>query len=104
MAGSGQGAVGLDAAGVYRDLDAAGYALTGPVLGAHDCAVLAARVEDATGFRATVDMARHRFGEGQYRYFDHPLPPVVTSLRRVFYQVLLPVAQEWAARLRREAP
>ncbi|WP_374216317.1 2OG-Fe(II) oxygenase [Frankia sp. R82] len=74
------------------------------MLSARDCDDLAGRFDAETGFRADVDMARHRFGEGRYRYFDHPLPLVVTSLRRAFYQLLLPVAQDWAARLRRPAP
>src|SRR4029453_13443049 len=25
-------------------------------------------------FRPAIDMARHRFGDGRYRYFEHPLP------------------------------
>ena len=29
---------------------------------------------DGGRFRSTIDMARHRFGDGRYRYFDHPLP------------------------------
>ena len=35
-------------------------------------ATLAGRVDRL--FRSTVDMARHRFGRGQYRYFAEPLP------------------------------
>ena len=30
--------------------------------------------DDDDRFRSTIDMARHRFGAGQYRYFAHPLP------------------------------
>ena len=33
-------------------------------------------------FRSTVVMARHAFGEGRYRYFADPLPPLVQTLRR----------------------
>ena len=32
-------------------------------------------------FRSTIDMARHRFGDGRYRYFDHPLPASVEAAR-----------------------
>jgi hypothetical protein len=49
-------------------------------------------------------MARHRFGEGQYRYFAHPLPAVVAELRAAFWPHLLPIARSWAARLDRPAP
>jgi hypothetical protein len=49
-------------------------------------------------FRSTIDMARHRFGEGQYRYFANPLPEIVTELRAAFWPHLLPIARTWAQR------
>ena len=49
-------------------------------------------------------MARYRFGEGEYRYFDHPLPDLVTELRAAFWPHLLPIAREWATKLGRPAP
>ena len=48
-------------------------------------------------------MARHRFGEGRYRYFDHPLPEAVADLRSAFYRHLAPIANDWAGLLRGEA-
>ena len=38
---------------------------------------------DGGRFRSTIDMARHRFGDGRYRYFDHPLPEAIAELRGV---------------------
>jgi hypothetical protein len=52
-------------------------------------------------FRATVDMARHRFGSGQYRYFAEPFPQPVGALRQALYERLLPIARDWWARLGR---
>jgi hypothetical protein len=49
-------------------------------------------------------MARHRFGQGEYRYFAHPLPDVVAELRAAFWPHLLPVARDWADRLGWPAP
>ena len=49
-------------------------------------------------------MSRHRFGEGEYRYFARPLPDAVTGLRQALYPRLLPIARDWWARLGREAP
>ena len=46
-------------------------------------------------FRSTVDMARHRFGSGEYRYFDHPLPPEVVALRAALWPHLLRIARGW---------
>ena len=50
-------------------------------------------------FRSTVVMARHAFGEGRYRYFADPLPPLVQTLRRELYPPLARIANEWAGRL-----
>ena len=59
---------------VAADLDEVGMASTGTVLRPAQCRALAKLYEDDGRFRSTVDMAHHRFGEGEYRYFDHPLP------------------------------
>jgi hypothetical protein len=79
-------------------LDARGFAETAPLLGAAECAALA-DLFDTGRFRSSVDMARHRFGEGRYRYFDHPLPETVAALRTALYRHLAPVANAWAERL-----
>jgi hypothetical protein len=55
---------------------------------------------DGGRFRSTIDMARHRFGDGRYRYFDHPLPETIAALRSSFYRHLAPIANRWAALLR----
>jgi uncharacterized protein len=79
-------------------LDGDGFAVTEPLLSGADCEELAA-LFDGGRFRATIDMARHRFGDGRYRYFDHPLPPPIGELRASFYGHLAPVANRWSARL-----
>jgi hypothetical protein len=50
-------------------------------------------------FRSTIHMARHAFGEGSYRYFADPLPPLVQTLRTALYPPLARVANDWARRL-----
>jgi hypothetical protein len=94
----------LDWDGLAAEVDASGSAQTAPVLTPDECREIAALYDDAGRFRSTIDMARYRFGSGQYRYFDHPLPDVVTELRAAFYPHLLPIAREWAERLGRPAP
>ena len=89
---------------VADDLDDAGVALTAPLLDDAECESLVALYDDATLFRSTIDMARHRFGQGQYRYFGYPLPELVRQLRASFWPHLLPIAREWAERSRRPAP
>ena len=94
----------LDWPGLAAEVDASGSAQTAPVLTPDECREIAALYDDAGRFRSTIDMARFRFGSGQYRYFDHPLPDVVATLRAAFYPHLLPIAREWADRLGRPAP
>jgi hypothetical protein len=79
-------------------LDADGFAVTEPVLDAGECADLA-ELFDGGRFRSTIEMARHRFGDGRYRYFDHPLPEPIAELRGAFYRQLAPAANRWAQRL-----
>ena len=93
----------LDWAALTASLDERGFAVTPPVLSADECRELAA-LFDGDGFRSTIDMARHRFGDGRYRYFDHPLPQPIGAARAAFYAHLAPVANDWAERLRGEEP
>jgi hypothetical protein len=94
----------LDWAALAAEVDASGSAQTAPVLTPDECREIAALYDDTARFRSTIDMARFRFGSGQYRYFGHPVPDVVAQLRAAFYPHLLPIAREWAARLGRPAP
>ena len=55
-------------------------------------------------FRSTVDMGRHRFGEGQYRYFHAPYPEPIERLKQALYPRLLPIARDWWSKLGRPAP
>jgi hypothetical protein len=87
-----------------EELNTHGSALTGPLLTPGACHRLAGLYDDAERFRTTVDMARHRFGSGQYRYFTHELPDLVRELREAFYPQLLPIARDWAHKLNRPAP
>ncbi|MEV7598778.1 2OG-Fe(II) oxygenase [Kitasatospora sp. NPDC089797] len=87
-----------------EELDAHGCALTPQLLTRPECRELAALHDRPELFRSTVDMARHRFGSGRYRYFTHDLPEPVHALRRALYPHLLTVARAWAAKLGRPAP
>jgi uncharacterized protein len=75
-----------------------GFAVTSALLTGDECEDLAA-LFDGGRFRSTIEMARHRFGEGRYRYFDHPLPEPIAELRGAFYRDLAPVANAWSVLL-----
>lgn len=89
---------------VRAELDTTGCALTGTLLPPTEAADIAALYGDDTRFRSTVHMARHRFGEGEYRYFAEPLPDAVVDLKAALYPKLLPIARDWWTKLRRDTP
>jgi uncharacterized protein len=80
-------------------LDEQGFALTPPLLTPDECDALAAGFDDDGLYRSTVDMHRHRFGAGRYRYFARPLPEPVDRVRRELYPPLAQVANRWAEQL-----
>jgi uncharacterized protein len=92
---------GLDWDGLRERLDEEGHAVTPRLLERAETDELAGLFDDGR-FRSTIDMARHRFGEGRYRYFDHPLPDTIAELRSSFYRHLAPIANDWAELLRGE--
>ena len=93
----------LDWHGLEAQLDDVGHAVTPGLLCADECATLAA-LFDGDGFRSTIDMARHRFGDGRYRYFDHPLPRRDCSPARRRSTTTGAVANRWGERLLGDKP
>jgi hypothetical protein len=90
----------LDWPRIEHDLDAQGYAITGPLLRASECAELIALYPDRDRFRSRVVMERHQYGVGEYKYFARPMPPLVEDLRVAMYGKLAPIANRWAERTR----
>ena len=74
---------------IAAELDAQGCARTPRLLSPAGCRDLMALYDKPELFRSTIDMARHRFGSGQYRYFTHDLPESVRALREALYPHLL---------------
>lgn len=94
----------LDWPSLTEGVDEFGMAQSPQLLGAQECRSISALYDEAGRFRSTIDMARYRFGSGQYRYFDRPFPALVAQLRSAFYPYLLPIARDWAAKLGKPAP
>ncbi len=72
-----------------------GFAVLNGVLSPVECQALQALYDDDRRFRSRVEMARHLFGQGEYKYFAYPLPPIVQSLRTAAYAALAPIANSW---------
>jgi hypothetical protein len=85
----------LDWDALERALWEWGYARTAPLLTPVECAHLVALYADARRFRSRIEMARYRFGVGDYQYFAHPLPPVVAALRARLYPPLAAIANRF---------
>ena len=89
----------LDWKAIEASLWERGYAKTDPLLTAEECEALVAMYSKDQLFRSRIDMKRFRFGEGEYKYFTYPLPPLVQALRENIYPRLAVIANAWAKAL-----
>jgi len=89
----------LPKADVGEALDRDGYAVLPEVLDLEQCRALTALYDEREAFRSRVVMARHGFGEGEYKYLAYPLPAVVEQLRQSLYRLVAPAANRWQQRL-----
>ena len=85
----------LDWAAIAQSLHASGFAKLPAILTPAECDDLVGLYADEARFRSRVDMARFRFGVGDYKYFARPLPPLVETLRQRLYPRVAIVANEW---------
>lgn len=89
----------IDWDAVATALDGAGWAALPKLLGDAECDALAASYDTPSLFRSHIQMARHGFGRGEYRYFSYPLPPLVAALRTLLYPRLALIANRWHDRM-----
>jgi hypothetical protein len=89
---------------VLRQLDERGFVLIPGFLAADMCEDIVAAYDDERQFRSRVEMSRHAFGRGEYKYFKYPLPKVVEQLREKLYPGLAPLANQWRDHLGLELP
>ena len=95
---------GADWDAVTADINDVGGALLPELIAPDECASVIDLYSDDSLFRATIDMGRHRYGQGEYRYFARPYPPPIEELKQALYPRLLPIAHDWWVKLDREAP
>ena len=89
----------VDWSAVASQLDSRGCAILPALVSPAACRELAGLYGEDSHFRSRVIMSRHGFGQGEYRYFSYPLPPLVQRLRASLYPHLAPLANEWGRRL-----
>jgi len=81
------------------DLDTRGYTVVERLITPAQCDALAGMYAAEDRFRSRVVMARHGFGQGEYKYFRYPLPDLLAGLRTTMYPRLAPIANRWNAAL-----
>lgn len=84
---------------VAKALTDEGFSRLPRILSPEESQELAGLYEQEERFRSHIDMARYRFGRGEYRYFRYPLPPLVAQIRHRLYPRLAGVANDWAGML-----
>jgi hypothetical protein len=86
---------------IEAEIDRDGVAVLPALLSPAECSSLAALYDtgNPATFRSRVVMARHGFGQGEYKYFDYPLPDLISHLRTALYGRLVPTANRWNALL-----
>jgi uncharacterized protein len=80
-------------------VDERGYAVTQTILTPRECSDLVALYGEEKRFRSHILMERYRFGVGDYKYFENPLPEIIAELRTSGYPHLAEIANHWAEEL-----
>jgi uncharacterized protein len=75
----------LDWNTIHESLREHGYAVTPAVLTPSECETMVRMYVSSQHFRSHIVMERYRFGRGDYKYFDYPLPAIVQELREQSY-------------------
>jgi hypothetical protein len=84
---------------ITEEMNRNGYAILSKLLTDQQCEALKADYLRADLYRKTVVMARHRFGLGEYKYFNYPLPDLLQAIRTTVYPYLAPIANNWCKAL-----
>jgi hypothetical protein len=84
---------------IVESLNTKGYAIIPEVLSKAECGHLSGFYDDDQLFRSAISMERYRFGKGEYKYFNYPLPPSIQVLREGLYKPLSILANDWMQKL-----
>ncbi|GAB1445836.1 MAG: 2OG-Fe(II) oxygenase [Cyclobacteriaceae bacterium] len=80
---------------IASTLNNKGYAILPKILNPFGCETLIHQYHESHLYRSTINMQRYRFGKGEYKYFDYPLPSTVKALRANLYTPLAHIANQW---------
>lgn len=80
---------------VTNNIREKGFSVIPNLLTDEECNELAQNYTQPNTYRKTVVMERYRFGLGEYKYFDYPLPNIIHQIRTEMYPHLAPIANLW---------
>ena len=78
-----------------EDMDRDGFVRLPNLLDAGQCRRVINGFEEDRRYRRHIVMQRHGYGQGEYKYFDYPLPELVAELREEFYAPLADGRRNW---------
>ncbi|MDJ1469086.1 2OG-Fe(II) oxygenase [Xanthocytophaga flava] len=80
---------------ITKEMNEKGFACVSALLSETQCEELIQQYDNPSLYRKTVVMERYRFGLGEYKYFQYPLPDTIQTIRESVYEHLAPVANGW---------
>ncbi|GLU52220.1 2OG-Fe(II) oxygenase [Dyadobacter frigoris] len=80
---------------VTEKMHETGYCLLPKIVNDDACNQLIQDYGKAAFYRKTILMERYRFGLGEYKYFQYPLPELIQSIREGIYPKLALIANKW---------
>ena len=80
---------------VTEEMNENGYAVVSKLLSDENCHQLTGDYDQSKFYRKTIAMERYRFGSGEYKYFNYPLPNLIQTIRENVYPHLAPIANGW---------
>lgn len=84
---------------VTQEMHGKGYSLISKLISDDDCRTIIDGYNNDLLYRKTIRMERYRFGAGEYKYFNYPLPVLIQALRQGMYEKLAPIANAWMEQL-----
>ncbi|MBT28345.1 MAG: prolyl 4-hydroxylase subunit alpha [Thalassobius sp.] len=87
---------------ITKQLAQKGFATFPKLLSDEQCEMLKADYHHPDLYRKQVVMERYRFGLGEYKYYQYPLPNLIQQIRQNVYPYLVPIANQWMSMLSME--
>ncbi|SMD08262.1 2OG-Fe(II) oxygenase [Pedobacter nyackensis] len=78
---------------ITEEIHEKGFPIISKFLSDKQCNELIQSYDHPQAYRKTVAMECYRFGLGEYKYFNYPLPEIIQQIRTNIYPELAPIGQ-----------